>query len=490
MPATRAEVGIQEAVELGSLDTVFFGQYFFPNACTQASPPFHYDVCSLVEDNSNRLVAIKIFRGGAKTTLLRIILGKRVAYGLSSTIMIVSETASHSEKTLRWLKKNVEHNRTFRETFGLRKGSKWTDDEIEIRNEVLGISIYIVATGIFGQTRGLHIDDRRPDFILLDDIHDDDNARTPEMRKKVKTTLYGAILKSLAPASESPTATAVMCQTPINRADACEEAMKDPAWASLAVSILNHDNESAWPARWTTKELLLEKDSYRQRNQLSVWFREQEVTVTDDELSYFSMGWLNYYEYQPEGGTVYLGIDPTPPPKESQELGSGHDLDDAVICAVLVCQKKIYLLDYYVCKSPNPNEFVEKIFEFHQRYKPVRTGLETHLFQRVLKSNIETAQQRKRYYFAVTPVEDKRKKSIRIRQAITDWCSQGQFYILNRHTEFVDQYHQYPDVNHDDILDAVSIALSMIQPVELEDYIEGEFEDMASINEGYIEHCP
>jgi len=486
------QISVDEAVQLGASDTIFFGQYFFPNACRQASPQFHYDIVDLVEDNDNRLAAVKIFRGGAKTTLLRVILGKRIAYGISHTILVVSETADHSVKTLRWLRTAVLHNALYRDTFGLKPGAKWTDGEIEIYSTVLDCTINVVGSGIFGQTRGLNIDDRRPDFILLDDIHDDENARTPEMRKKVKETLYGAILRSLAPTSECPTATACMLQTPLQREDAIEEAMKDDAWASMSVSILNEANESNWPERWTTEEILKDKESYRQRNQMSVWYREMEVKVTADELAFFSMQWLNNYENRPEGGYTYLGIDPTPPPKESQELGSGHRLDDAVICAILVRGKNVYLLDYYKTKSPNPNEFVEKIFEFHQRYKPLRTGLETVLFQRVIKNLIETAQQRKRYYFAITPVEDRRKKSIRIRQEVTDWASAGAVYVNKRkHTAFMDQYAEYPDVSHDDILDAFAIALSMIQPAALDDYIEGEWEEVEDLlSLDHIEHSP
>jgi predicted phage terminase large subunit-like protein len=470
---------VEEAVLLGAKDTIFFGHYFFPRTMRQKSPQFHYTICEKIEEPANRQIAVKVLRGGAKTSLTRIIMAKRIAYALSNTMLILSETSGHSVKTVRWLKRAVESNELFRNTFGLKQGAKWTEDEIEIENTVLGIKINIVGSGIFGQTRGLNIDDYRPDFILLDDPHDEENSATPEMRKKVKDIIYGAILQSLAPRSECPTAKIVMLQTPLHREDAIECAMNDPTWCSIAVSVFNEDGQSVWPERWSTEELLAEKEGYRARNQLSVWYREKEVTVTSDELSYFLPGWLKYYEIPPEKPVCLIGIDPTPPPKDSQQLGNTAKLDDAVIFVIGISQKKVYLLEYYECKSPDPREFIEKIFELHMRWRPINTGIETFLFQRVMKTYVEENMQRKRYYFAITAIEDARKKSIRIRQAITDYASQGQLYVHKSMTKFLDQYHGYPNVNHDDVLDALSIALGLLTPAVLESIestiIEGEY---------------
>ncbi len=486
-----AELTLDEAVLLGAKDTIFFGHYFFPKTMRQESPQFHYDICHLVEDPATRQGAVKVFRGGAKTSLLRIIIAKRIAYALSRTMLISSETSGHSVKTIRWIKRAVETNPLFRDTFGLRQGAKWSEDEIEIINTVLEVRINIIGTGIFGQNRGLNIDDYRPDFILLDDIHDEENSATPEMRRKVKDTVYGAILQSLAPASECPTAKIIMLQTPLHRDDAIEAAMHDPTWNSLAVSILTPEGESAWPQRWSTAEVLREKEGYRARNQLSVWYREKEVTVTADELSAFLPTWLKYYEIPPEKPVCIMAIDPTPPPKDSQQLGASRDLDDAVIAILGLSNNGVYLLDYYVCKSPDPREFIEKIFELHMKYRPIKTGLETTMFQRVLKTFIEENMQRKRYYFAVTPVEEKRKKRLRITQGITDYASQGQLYVRKDQHEFIDQYCAYPDVNHDDILDAVTIGLDLITPTILAELgsgliIDGEFEDVT--DQQYLEY--
>jgi len=496
---------IEECVTLGATNTPFFGRVFFPRAIRMESPDFHYEICEKVEDPKNEKVAVKVLRGGAKTTLARVILGKRVAYGISRTILVVSETAEHSYETIKWLKHAIERNDIFARTFGLERGDKhtnpandekytWRDDKICIYHKQFGIFITIVGVGIFGQSRGLNIEDYRPDFILLDDVQDEDNAKTPEQRKKVNERIYGAISNTLAPRSECPTATMLFLQTPLHKQDAIEMAKKDPEWTYLEVSCFNSKGESVWPERWTTEELLRKKQGFINRNQLSLWLKEWEVKVTDDELSYFSNAWVddNYYEVFPDGMAIYIGIDPTPPPVERDQLSSTpiDELDDFVMIVIGVKDWTIFVLETWAAKSPYPEEVDNKLFELVRRWKPIRVGVETVLFARTIKYHLEKEMLRRRTFFQVLPVEDKRKKSIRIRQELTGHLSQGKVRLKQDQYELIEQIQSYPDVAHDDYLDALTIAVMSMTPVDM-DFIEGDYEEVEEMEElGDWRGCP
>ena len=147
-----------EAVQLGAADPLFFAQYFFPKAIRQRPPPFHRDIWEALVDPANRYVAIKVFRGGAKTTTLRVFTALRIAYGFSRTILFVSASQNHAVKTIEWLKKAVEFNHRFSHTFGLEPGKKWSSEDIEIKHVVEGHTTRIIALGITGQIRGINID--------------------------------------------------------------------------------------------------------------------------------------------------------------------------------------------------------------------------------------------------------------------------------------------------------------------------------------------
>jgi hypothetical protein len=76
----------------------------------------------------------RIFRGAAKTTISRVFSSKRIAYGVSKTILYVG--ASKGSGSLgAWLRNNVERNKLWSGAFNLTPGRKWTDTEFEIWHE-------------------------------------------------------------------------------------------------------------------------------------------------------------------------------------------------------------------------------------------------------------------------------------------------------------------------------------------------------------------
>ncbi len=480
---------VEECIDLGAENTPFFGRVFFPRAIRMDSPQFHYDICAAVEDPENEKVAVKVLRGGAKTTLARVILGKRVAYGISRTILVISATAEHSYETIKWLKHAIERNDIYARAFGLERGDKhtdpnngekytWRDDKIQIWHKKLGMMITMVGTGIFGQSRGLNIEDFRPDFILLDDIQDEDNAKTPEQRKKVNERVYGAITNTLAPRSESPTATMLFLQTPLHKQDAIELARKDPEWTYIEVSCFDKRGESVWPERWSTVELLKKKQGFINRNQLSLWLKEWEVKVTDDELSYFANKWVedHYFEVLPEAIPCIIAIDPTPPPKEADQMSNDglKDLDDFVIRVICFQNGERWCPEWWKAKSPYPDEVMNQIFLMVRKWKPIAVGVETILFARTLKYELEKEQLKRRTFFRVEPIEDKRKKSIRIRQELTGLLSAGMLHLKKEDHDAIGEIQDYPDVSHDDHLDCLAIGEMTISQIG-GDVLEGEY---------------
>jgi hypothetical protein len=131
----QVAISPQEAVRLGATSLTRYGRLFFPKTFRQASPQFHDEIGAALMSRENRQIAVEVFRDGAKTTLLRTFTSQRIAYGISRTILFVSASQGHSILSLRWIKRQVEHNKLWAKTFRLRKGSKWTDDYVEILHD-------------------------------------------------------------------------------------------------------------------------------------------------------------------------------------------------------------------------------------------------------------------------------------------------------------------------------------------------------------------
>jgi phage terminase large subunit-like protein len=462
-----------EMVELAAIDNEFYCKTFFPKAFRQESPEFHWDMWSEME-GADRYLAMMVFRDGAKTTITRGYCSKRIAYATSRTILVVGKSEDAALKTLDWLRRAIQFNSLWTQTYGLEKGDLWSATHISIKHKVANATIQVVAMGIHGSVRGINLDDYRPDLIIVDDPCDEDNTLTPESRKKLSDLFFGGLKNTLAPETDMPEAKMVLLQTPLHEDDLISRVSKDPEWRCLRYSIFDDEGKSRWEARHPTATALKEKEHYINRNQLSLWLREKECLVISPEASFFKSDWLQYWDVLPEGGVVYIGIDPTPPPKDSAAIMKNPDLDDCVVLAIKYHKGKVYVINYWDKKSPLPTDIVHNFFQFRSWYKPLKVGVETFLFQRTVKIDLEKEMIKRQEFTPIVPVEDKRPKPVRITSAISERASARTLYIHRSHHKLIEQFTAYPQCSHDDVLDALAIAISIIVP-SLDSVIEGEY---------------
>lgn len=462
-----------------ALDTVLYCHTFFPRTFRQRSAPFHKEVFATLENPNNRQVGIEIFRGGAKTTMLRVFTSKRIAYGISRTIMFVSASQAHSLRSVRWLRKQIEYNHPWREFFGLEKGNKWTDEHLEINHKVLGFTITIIAAGITGQVRGVNIDDYRPDLIVVDDADDEETTATPEQRDKTEKRFFGAVANSLTPASENPEAMMALLATSQHKEDLINKCHLDPSWNTVKFPILDENNESIWATRFSTEVILADKAAFIARGQILIWLREWECTTGDEETADFKRDWLQFWDVLPDKMIVVVSCDPAPPPSEIQIKQGLKSKDEEVWSAVGLHQGKRYLLEQQGTRDPNPEWSVKVFFEMVMRWQPLKIVIETIAYQRTLKALLESKMKERKQFYVIDSwppphmKRDKRKKRHRIMQSFSGIASQGQFFCSPAHQEFISQFAAYPNVGFDDRLDSPSIALEVLNDLaELDDFDE------------------
>jgi predicted phage terminase large subunit-like protein len=464
-------------------DLIFFGKTFFPKTFKNESPEFHHEIAELIDGPENGQAAV--FRGGSKTTLTRVGCAKKLSFGETNMTLIIGKGQDHAIKTILWLKNQIENNKTWTDTFKIKKAmdkstgrpKKWTDEWITVYNELLDKEVNFIAYGILGQIRGMNLDDCRPDFIICDDILDDENSATEEQREKVKDRFWGAVMKSLTRKEENPLAKCIMLQTPIHPEDLSMDIRKLASWTSHVYSCFDAHGNSTWEEQFSTESLKAEKADYQRMNKMSVWNREMEVNPTSAELKLFRDTWINYYDLLPPGAIRILTVDPTPPPKNEKIEQNPSKLDDAVVMISGFHNHRFFCEDYYTTKSPQTSELVSKIFEYYIKYRPTYVGVETHLFQRTLKTELEKEMHIRGIFFMIIPIEDKRNKFVRIKDTLQGLASQGMVYIKSHMTDFYSQFVDYPQVKHDDILDAFSLATMCVNPAMLQAgrVFEGEY---------------
>lgn len=474
MNEALAPVGAQEAVQIGATSLTKYGKLFFPRTFRQDSPSYHEEIGRSLYSRA-RFNAFEVFRDGAKTTLLRVYASQRIAYAISRTIMYVSVSQQHSMFSVRWVRRQVEYNSRWAQTFGLKKGKKWTDEWAEIECHLVpDVSmgqpftiITMLAMGITGQIRGFNPDDFRPDLIIIDDILNEENTATVDQRNKIEALLFGALLNSLAPASEAPLAKAVFLQTPMDKKDAIEKCMKDPEWNPRRFGCFDEQGRSRWEQRYPTETLSASKQAHIRRSQYRLWMREKECQLVSGEEKAIDVTRFKYFDVMPEYLDVVISLDPA-----SSER---PDADEFAIGAIGFKGQDVYVLDYTSAQAVMPDKAANDFFNLVLLYHPRKGVVESNGYQRVMKWYLEQEMQKRRIFVAMSLLEVKTKNADRIMQTLPGLVAFGHLHIRTTHTALITQADDYdPTVKDiaDDILTMIANAIIEGNPALRESLLE------------------
>ena len=196
----------------------------------------------------------------------------------------------------------------------------------------------------------------------------------------------------------------------------------------------------------------------------------QEFLAAFDAMAGIALpgDWLKYYVFgNPDTRTddisvpregdrykldLYIGVDPA--------ISVADDADDFAMALIGVDKDKmqVYLLDYYLGHIAFPDQ-IDKLQEWHQKWRPQQIGVESNAFQRALEQQAN----RLAGFPVVIPVFSKGKKEERI-LSMAPLFRIGKIRIHKQHAEFIDQWVSFdPEVKNqkDDLLDAVEIALGV-----------------------------
>lgn len=492
-----------ELVRLCAVDSELYAQTFFPKAFRQKSPVFAAALWEPLENPNDRLVNLLCFRGSSKTTRLRTFASKRIAYGVSRTILYVGASERDAIRSVVWLRNQVERNRLWSGTFGLKAGKKWEETQIEIEHSTFGHTIWVMAAGITGSLRGINFDDYRPDLIVVDDPQTDETAATEEQRNKIADLLLGAVKNSLASVVEEPNAKMAMAITPQHSQDVSQQALKDPQWTSrvfpcwtqASFDLPVDEQVSVWPELFPTEQLRADKRGAIGRNKLSIFSREMECRLISPEQSTFRPTWLHIRGdgETPRGCVSVLGIDPVPPPSPRQMAKALGNKDYEAHYVWGRHNGQYHLLDMARNRGHEPAWSIATAFGLMRKWRCIRCVFDAVAYQRTLQWIFEQEMKRRGQYFSVVPIADGMPKYARITGVMSGLATQGLLWIGPEHSIFAEQFNAYgPSYSgYDDDLDASALALEDLANPFLEDGLGAHHtrdEDVERLD--YIGGCP
>lgn len=230
----------------------------------------------------------------------------------------VQATAEKAVDINNAIKLELEQNEELRELYGDQVGlDRWTEKQFVLRNGVI-----FTALGATQSIRGKNYRSRRPDYIIVDDLYDEDEVNNLEATAKRNRWFWGSLYKSRAIGRR----TSIHLQgTAANASDLLQELKSNKKVVSKTFrAVVDWEKKKVlWPAANTFKQL--EED--RVLMSTVIFMREMQNERRDDASSIVKHAWLypnadgsGSWEYDPDAlvfnedrvlVAVLLGVDPS-----------------------------------------------------------------------------------------------------------------------------------------------------------------------------------
>lgn len=209
-------------------DILGWGKALFPHIFNL---PFCHELHDyLISIRHEEFSSTEAPRGHAKTTIRCFLIPIYQALNEPESYWHYLNVQATDEKAIatnRSIKSEIEENRELREIYGDVRGGRWTDGQFVV--SVKGkngqyVDVIFTAKSAGQSIRGIHYRQKRPDYIIVDDLYNEEDLNNTESTEKKNAWFKGALLNCRAKSRN----TVVSLQgTAINLQDLLEQHKKN-----------------------------------------------------------------------------------------------------------------------------------------------------------------------------------------------------------------------------------------------------------------------
>ncbi|AOZ93625.1 phage terminase large subunit [Paenibacillus crassostreae] len=480
---------------IAEMDIEYFALCYFPKYFDREFGQFHRQLFAELKhmfSNIGLITAFGLPREHGKSTISSFLFPLYATlYDKSQFTLIISATEQIALPFLDMIKDELETNQMLIEDFGIRKGSRWNNNEIWLRSKN-GLDSCIMIRGIDGSLRGIHYKHHRPTLVLLDDLLKDDTAKSETKRDQIKSTFTDVVL----PIGTRDT-NILICGTILNEEDIMADLLKGkiPGVRSIrkAAVIQFSERDDLW-AEWEIKYNNLQ-DEDRINTALSFFIANKEDMLEGTEilwseyLDYYylmckkqAMGEKSFYkelQNDPRSTDDYIFQnimywDRLPEFEEMEiamyidpaiKAGKKNDYSAISIIGQHRKTKQIYVIDGNVYKLL-PDDLFQVAIEKLITYPVDKIGFETIQAQSYMKQKFEEELWKSKIYTPVDSVNSKGQKHERI-ISLEPEVKKGHILFNTDNIRYNNQVKDYNrNCRFDDAPDSLYGAVQLIQLVK------------------------
>lgn len=278
-------------------------------------------------------------------------------------VAILSNTHAQATKLVRAVARHVTTNERVKRVFpDLKPDEPWTDSAFTVVRRTASKDPTVQAIGVHGSILGARID-----LLIVDDILDFENCRTPDARQKLFEWMQSTVMGRLTSRGR-----VIVVGTAFHPDDLLHRLAMTPGWKAVRYPVIDSEGTPRWPERWSKERI------EKKRLELGpLEFARQMLCVArDDSEARFKKEWIDLcldrgksktmayaLESVPVGCRVYTGVDLA----VQQHASSDYTV---LVTALFAPNGDRELLDIQRGKWAGP-DIVKRIVETHRRYQGI-----------------------------------------------------------------------------------------------------------------------
>jgi predicted phage terminase large subunit-like protein len=228
-----------------------FVDYYFPHLAKSKTAKFQVRDANMVLSNKKLKAVFEWARGHAKSTHFGVMIPMWLMIQKEKEInvmILVSKSQDMACRLLGDLQAELMHNKRFIQDYGEQFNSgSWTDGEFKTLNGNL-----FIALGRGQSPRGIKDRGIRPDYVICDDIDDDELVKNQRRVNEAVNWTIEALYKTI----DMGAGRFIIVGNRIGKKSILADVAKMDGVYHTIVNSLDKNGNPSWPEKWTREEVL------------------------------------------------------------------------------------------------------------------------------------------------------------------------------------------------------------------------------------------
>ena len=413
--ALRRETAVEKQRRIARLQQNYaaFCEYYFPHFLqlrdktsgevirTIHNASFHNEAARKVKTSANLKAVFMWPRGHAKSTHMDIFLPLWLMFQpkrLISFMVVVGKSEDAADRLLGDIQAELEYNQRIIADFGEQKpaAGNWQDGEFKA-----ACGVKFLACGRGQSPRGLRDREARPDYIVIDDLDDDElcrnDKRVHDLTDWVKEALFGSL--------DVGRGRFIMVGNLISKNSVLFNIANTKGVHLSKITAVDKNGEPVWKEKWTKEEAMAYRDFVGYR----AWEKEMmHNPIVDGTI--FRAEWIRYKKL-PKLTKYEQLVCYTDPSFKST---TSNDYKASRLWGKIGTE--LHLIDCYV-RQDTVSGMVRWLYDLYERTRDtvsVQFFMEANFMQDVILDEFVTEGNIRDYQLPIMP--DKRKKPEKIQR--------------------------------------------------------------------------